>query len=153
MAFPSSTTILLLFLLYAAAVPPSHADLITIHGVEVTGRLFCSATGNPCPTCEGMAGVDVTITCNINGSTTSNCSTLTDASGLFNTVVDIVDGLLFGNTSLACFVSVELPIAQCTLLPPTGILRAPLTFQGNVMTGAIGLVAETVLGLFGLVPQ
>ncbi|XP_073034847.1 uncharacterized protein [Primulina eburnea] len=143
MAIPSSITIFLLFLLSAASVLPSHAELITIKGVKVAGRLFCSATGNPCPTCSGIEGVNVTITCN--GATTSVGSVLTDASGFFNTVLNLADGLLFDNTSLPCFVTVKLPIAKCTLLPPTGILRAPVNFLGNVITGTVGLVAETVI--------
>ncbi|KZV33919.1 hypothetical protein F511_04144, partial [Dorcoceras hygrometricum] len=51
-------------------------------------------------------------------------------------------------SSLPCFATVKLPIATCTLLPPTGTLRAPVTFLGNIVTSAVGLVAEAVIGLF-----
>ncbi|XP_073152270.1 uncharacterized protein [Henckelia pumila] len=150
MATPSSGSVLLLLLfLVTAAILPSHASLISVKAVRVRGLLVCSANGNltpQCTTCRGLAGVNVNITCN--GATTRITQVVTDSSGFFNAVLNFVDGLVFDTNSSPCFVTVKLPIAKCVLLPPTGILRAPVTFLGTVVESVIGLVAEVVSGLF-----
>ncbi|XP_073152269.1 uncharacterized protein [Henckelia pumila] len=151
MAFPSASTsaIFVLFLIFAASVLPySQASLLSIGGIQVAGRLFCSVDGNSCPTCVGLGGVNVNITCN--GGTTSLATVLTDTNGFFTTVLDLAEVLLFGG-STPCFATVQLPVANCTLLPTTGILRAPLTLTGNLISGLLGLLLQTVTGLFVVV--
>ncbi|KAL3819649.1 hypothetical protein ACJIZ3_005554 [Penstemon smallii] len=149
----SAAVFLLVAILFSAAALPTHASLISVYGVQVRGLLVCSATGNltpSCLNCRGIAGVNVTITCN--GARTSIYNLVTDSNGFFNGLLTIADGLLFDTSAVPCTVSVRLPIASCTLLAGSGTLRAPVTFIGTIIGTVVGLVAQVTAGAFTLVP-
>ncbi|KAG5568337.1 hypothetical protein H5410_064648 [Solanum commersonii] len=95
-----------------------------------------------------IGGVNVAIIC---GNTTL-AQVITNVEGLINVTLSTNTNILFGNTStLSCVARVALPIVNCTLLPTSGILQAPLMLVGNIIQGVGGVVLTSILGIFSLV--
>ncbi|KAK4732113.1 hypothetical protein R3W88_025101 [Solanum pinnatisectum] len=113
--------------------------------ITIRGVVSCSTSGNaPGP---GIGGVNVAIIC---GNTTL-AQVITNVEGLINVTLSTNTNILFGNTSaLSCVARVALPIVNCTLLPNTGILQAPLMLVGNIIQGVGGVVLTALVGAFSL---
>ncbi|XP_049350208.1 36.4 kDa proline-rich protein-like [Solanum verrucosum] len=114
--------------------------------ITIRGVVSCSTSGNaPGP---GIGGVNVAIIC---GNTTL-AQVITNVEGLINVTLSTNTNILFGNTStLSCVARVALPIVNCTLLPTSGILQAPLMLVGNIIQGVGGVVLSALVGTFSLV--
>ncbi|WMV47420.1 hypothetical protein MTR67_040821 [Solanum verrucosum] len=114
--------------------------------ITIRGVVSCSTSGNaPGP---GISGVNVAIIC---GNTTL-AQVITNVEGLINVTLSTNTNILFGNTStLSCVARVALPIVNCTLLPTSGILQAPLMLVGNIIQGVGGVVLSALVGTFSLV--
>ncbi|KAL3328611.1 hypothetical protein AABB24_035976, partial [Solanum stoloniferum] len=113
--------------------------------ITIRGVVSCSTSGNaPGP---GIGGVNVAIIC---GNTTL-AQVITNVEGLINATLSTNTNILFGNTStLSCVARVALPSVNCTLLPNTGILQAPLMLVGNIIQGVGGVILTSVVGTFSL---
>ncbi|KAL8162943.1 hypothetical protein V2J09_014433 [Rumex salicifolius] len=148
------TTFLALTLLLIATPQPSQAltiDGINIARLEILGTLFCSVTGNPDPACGGqqcprLNGALVTVSCF--GRTTTLGQAVTDVTGAIRVVVSTVDSLVFDQSN--CGVFVDLPVASCSVLPPTGVLTSALTLL-DVVDGVTGGVARLTTGVFSVI--
>ncbi|MCD7472303.1 hypothetical protein HAX54_013370 [Datura stramonium] len=121
----------LIILVFITTSRVAHGQLpnLPIAGIQVAGLVVCSATGNlPGP---GIPGVTVRISCD--GATLRN--------------------VLLNSNSSPCAARINLPIAvaNCTVLPSSGILQAPIMFTGNLITNTIGLIATTITGLFRII--
>ncbi|XP_015161327.1 uncharacterized protein [Solanum tuberosum] len=83
---------------------------------------------------------------------TTLAQVITNVEGLINVTLSTNTNILFGNTStLSCVARVALPIVNCTLLPTSGILQAPLMLVGNIIQGVGGVVLSALVGTFSLV--
>ncbi|XP_071724328.1 uncharacterized protein [Rutidosis leptorrhynchoides] len=100
----------------------------------VSGILKCNQGAGgllslPDVSSPAIVGVPLNVTCN--GNQLNLGQTLTDVNGLYNfTIFSLVDILLFDPSN--CAVNLNLPIASCSLFPPTGILHAPMNLTGVV---------------------
>ncbi|KAG5587478.1 hypothetical protein H5410_047912 [Solanum commersonii] len=114
--------------------------------ITIRGVVSCSTSGNaPGP---GIGGVKVAIIC---GNTTL-AQVITNVEGLINVTLSTNTNILFGNTStLSCVARVALPIVNCTLLPTSGILQAPLMLVGNIIQGVGGVIITSLVGIFSIV--
>ncbi|KAI7990997.1 hypothetical protein LOK49_LG12G02593 [Camellia lanceoleosa] len=146
MAFYPSKLILSLLFVIATAASVAHS--IPIVDVSVAGRVVCTVPGTNCTTCcPGIAGVNVTLSCN--GGRTTLAHAITNTGGSVNFTLSSADaGALFGQSQ--CFVYVKLPIATCYVFPPTGVLRSPVTFV-RLVHGAAGPIAIFIFRIFHLV--
>ncbi|KAK9289805.1 hypothetical protein L1049_007965 [Liquidambar formosana] len=145
-------TMLLLALFFVVAIPLAHSTITTeltnLVELRVAGVLSCSATGNPVDTTsQGIAGVNVVLVCN--GGQTELGQAITNITGAYEVTLHLVDGLSFDTST--CFTTVRLPaVGSCTLLPPTGILQAPITII-SLTQSVVGVVGVFVGGLFSVV--
>ncbi|MCD7472302.1 hypothetical protein HAX54_013369 [Datura stramonium] len=126
-----------------------------IAGIQVAGLVVCSATGNlPGP---GIPGVKVNISCD--GGNTTLVQMVTNTRGFFGGLIGFpslrptLRNILLNNNLSPCAAMINLPIAaaNCTVLPSSGILQAPIMFTGNFITSTIGLIATTITGLFQII--
>ncbi|XP_027183796.1 uncharacterized protein LOC113782084 [Coffea eugenioides] len=132
---------------------------VTPAALFVTGKLYCTPTGNPSPIGNSppLVNATVIITCpNI-----TRVPVRTDVNGFFNgTIVTPLGVKLNINLSITsiisvCQVSVPLPVRSCPVLPVRGVLRGVLTPVGfllvNVLSGVLGILGGLVNGVGGLV--
>ncbi|KAL7197596.1 hypothetical protein ACSBR2_020185 [Camellia fascicularis] len=123
---------LILSLLFVVATAASVAHSIPVVGqlpVSVAGRVVCTVPGTNCTTCPGIAGVNVTLSCD--GGRTILAQAITTRGGSVNLALSVPGVPLFGQL-LQCFVYVKLPVAACNVFPRTGTLRSPLIFVNVV---------------------
>ncbi|CAL5431161.1 unnamed protein product [Camellia sinensis] len=137
---------LILSLLFVVATAASVAHSIPVVGqrlsLSVTGRVVCTVPGTNCTTCPGIAGVNVTLSCN--GGQTILAQAITTRGGLVRLILSAPVVPPFG-LSQQCMAYVKLPIANCHVFPLTGILRYPLTFV-NITVGIGGPIINLILG-------
>ncbi|KAL3328614.1 hypothetical protein AABB24_035978 [Solanum stoloniferum] len=117
-------------------VPPVGGQVVNI---TIVGSLSCSVPGNNVPG-PGLGGVNVTIIC---GNTTI-AQASTNSQGIINVSVMTTTSVLSGNT---CVARIPLPIANCTLIPNTGALVAPVVLIGNFIQDLAGLTFSLILGI------
>ncbi|KAL7225421.1 hypothetical protein ACSBR1_020735 [Camellia fascicularis] len=143
----SKLSLAITLLIVATAASVAHGIFIIggrdVVELIVAGQLVCTVPGTNCPTCPGIGGVNVFLSCN--GGQTSLAQAITDPAGLVNFTVSFLDGTLFDQSR--CFVYARLPIASCVAFPPTGNLHAVVKLVGFVQQ-TIGLVANSALGPF-----
>ncbi|WMV47440.1 hypothetical protein MTR67_040825 [Solanum verrucosum] len=136
-----------LFILVLITTSDVASGQSSIVGVQIVGGpVTCSATGNPPG--PGLVGVNGTISCD--GGNTTLATFVTGALGLFSTgVLPAVQQILSSTGSCAAIVA--LPVANCTILPSTGILQAPLMMTTTIIQTALGRIAMFVPRVFQLV--
>ncbi|KAF8047249.1 hypothetical protein N665_3130s0002 [Sinapis alba] len=143
-----------LILMCFIVVPMANAQLLggllgLTNVVNIQGLVTCSINGSVSTnttTIPPFAGVPVVLQCaGVNISTTT-----TGANGVFsfpsNTILPISTLL-----SPGCRVIVAAPLSRCNAtLPTRGVLTAPLTLAGTIVTGGINIL-QFVNGLFRLI--
>ncbi|KAF5750339.1 hypothetical protein HS088_TW03G00675 [Tripterygium wilfordii] len=80
-----------------------------------------------------------------NGGKTKLAQLVTNATRFVDSVVKLADGIAFDPS--VCYLEVGLPVGGCTVLPPNGVLRAPVSVASIAQTTA-GAVVRVVGGLF-----
>ncbi|THG16821.1 hypothetical protein TEA_004098 [Camellia sinensis var. sinensis] len=142
---------LILSLLFVVATAASVAHSIPVVGqqlsLSIAGRVVCTVPGTNCTTCPGIAGVNVTLSCN--GGRTILAQAITTRGGLVNLALSVPGVPLLGQLQ-QCLVYVKLPIAACNVFPRTRTLRSPLIFV-NVVSRPAGLTAYLTFELPTLV--
>ncbi|XP_070020913.1 uncharacterized protein [Nicotiana sylvestris] len=150
MASTTTSLVALVLVVIATGLPAAHAFAIngqTVLGIQVSGTLACSTTGN-LPG-NGIVGVLATVTCNVNGTPTVLGIATTNLNGVFVALITNLSGL--DPNTLSCVVRVNLPILTCSLLPRNGVLQAKVNLKGTVSQAIIGLVADATIGPFSVV--
>ncbi|THG15786.1 hypothetical protein TEA_023270 [Camellia sinensis var. sinensis] len=151
MAFYPSKLILSLLFVIATTASVAHSIRVVDQQLllSVAGRVVCAVPGTNCTTttCPGIAGVNVTLSCN--GGQTTLAQAMTTRGGSVNLTLSAPVVPLF-RPPLQCFVYVKLPIATCKFFPHTGILRSPLTLM-NIVQVAAGLIINTTFGVLSYV--
>lgn len=108
--------------------------------------MTCSATGNLLGL--GLVGVNGRISCD--GGNTTLGTFVTGPLGFLSTGVLPAIPQILSSTS-SCAAIVGLPVANCTLLPSTGILQAPLIVTTTIIQTALGRIIIFVPELFQLI--
>ncbi|KAL7197600.1 hypothetical protein ACSBR2_020189 [Camellia fascicularis] len=149
MAFYPSKLILSLLFVIATTASVAHSIPVVDQQLllSVAGRVVCTVPGTNCTTCPGIAGVNVTLSCD--GGRTILAQAITTRGGSVKLALSVPGVPLLGQ-SLQCFVYVKLPVAACNVFPPTGILRSPLTVV-NIVQGAAGLIINLTFGILSYV--
>ncbi|KAL1829897.1 hypothetical protein DCAR_0209284 [Daucus carota subsp. sativus] len=135
-------------------VQPQATGLIQIFEIQFSGILACTPTGNPPSTGDVVPGVvGAVFSGSCNGASGNISQFLIDQNGAFSGVLSLLDGILFDpSQGMPCFISVQLPVTgtTCTVLPPTGTLRAALNLVSLVVSLAGNLVCVAIIGPWGL---
>lgn len=144
----SSAVCLIIALVFFGAI--AEAQVLSLKGLNVSGSLCCTPTGN-CPG-QGLGGVPVRLNCTnlINGSTTVSTTT-TNANGGFSFTVPALAGILSRLPALPCNVSVQLPVSSvaCPVLNTANrTLTATTTSLGTFINSALGLLLNAAVNRF-----
>ncbi|XAR68428.1 hypothetical protein NMG60_11003537 [Bertholletia excelsa] len=78
------------------------------------------------------------------GRQTSLGQAFTDTTGFVRVIFQSADGITFDRSKCALYV--RLPVASCSVLPPTGLLYGSLSLIEFVQS-TVGLLANLVFGL------
>lgn len=142
MAYPNSLLLLALIISAASVAQGAIIDGLQIAELNVAGRLVC-AIGGTDNNSQGLPNVHLQLLCN--GGRTNLGQVLTNATGFFDFVVKLADGVVFDAST--CVVSGILADVTCNVFPRTGTLRAPLVLL-NIVQNAVGAIANFVVGVF-----
>ncbi|XP_068634703.1 phylloplanin-like [Aristolochia californica] len=148
MALIPSAFLLVSLAIFSTGAPSAAALLFNndpIAAVDVRGVLYCSIDGN-LPTlglASVVSGAPVDLRCP-NGSLTQVVKTvITSPTGAYIFAFNTAEVLLFDPAQ--CSVEVNLPLLNCDVSLPTGILRAPIRvlgllelLLGNLLYGLVG---------------
>ncbi|XAR68429.1 hypothetical protein NMG60_11003538 [Bertholletia excelsa] len=82
-------------------------------------------------------GVNVSLSCD--GAQTSLADAITDPTGAFRIILKTIESFVFAEGE--CAIYVNLPLVSCAILPPSGVLRAPIRFFAMVPSehGPVGV--------------
>ncbi|KAH7512868.1 uncharacterized protein LOC132800021 [Ziziphus jujuba] len=125
-----------------STLPPVLQNSTNVAQVQALGVLSCTVTGTPIPFVPSPPVVGALVNLSCDGGRTTLAQAVTNTAGFYNVTLNVVQGLLFNTTDCALFVG--LPLVNCTIFPPRGVLRIPL----GVLTIVPGLLGN-VLVLIG----
>ena len=162
-AKPVIATLLLLF----ASLPLGHALallepgtnlLANITKLQITGRLYCSPSGNipPAPGSGSLGAAGTLVSGSCNGGTGDLGTVALNTTGFLLGLFSLPFSILFDSVAgPPCNLIVKLPATgtTCELLPPRGILIAGIRLVGLIVDAAGEIIAQTVLLPFQYLPD
>ncbi|EOA39158.1 hypothetical protein CARUB_v10012106mg [Capsella rubella] len=124
-----------ILIIMAALSSPSHG-IVSVPGINITriiieGVVYCSPVGDP--RAPAISNATVYLTCA--GSTTSLGQAVTNTTGAFTIVLNILNNALFDPSF--CGLGVNLPAGNCNLVVPDGVLSATFSLINVILTSSI----------------
>lgn len=142
----AKANVFLLLSIFVIASLSSLSHGLTINGIQigtiaVRGVLRCTLNGTQ--NAPPISGQTVFLRCA--NSTTNLAQAITNPAGLVTLVVKIADTALFDPAT--CLATVVLPVANCSVFPPDGLLTSTVSLV-NVLQTNLGNIANFITGSF-----